>query len=398
MKTKRILISVLAIFLLFTLVSCGATPLPAPATPTEIKAMKADEKTSLTCLYLAREKHDYTADSIWIDPKKEELLLYESEQRERLLSLERDMNIALEPYPISQESGTLWEFAKTMLDLQDSTVDLVLHPYDTPIPTEMTKHFVKTSELLTENGSAILGSLAATDPYSVTGKFSLSAISEEVVLFMNLALLENESALKDLPALIAQGSFTFEEFVKLAKLPLSDGKAPLVTTKEELTHCLVAAFSAKTDDDRSVQNAIDTLENEQLAIYESDPAKAFAEGRALFVFAPLADATRVFSHMFEDIAALPLPKSIQSEPTYHAIYSKKLDSASISRYSEKKELAAATLAYLGYHENEIFDAFFRDLYACRCNCIRKEIWQKTAKVYETNCIFRLIALDKGEKG
>ena len=403
---KKITVSLtLVLVLIFSLTACAVTPsdppLPPSATPDEIASLKADTLTTLTCLYAASIDSRYTADSIFIDDTKEEFLLYESAMIDRFAKLEDALNVKLEPLPIESTDGGFWEMAKTFLESEDQTVDIIIYPKSSPIPDGMEKHFVKASEICTESGSVILGDLMKADAYSTIGKFSLTAFSEPIALYLNESLLpQNTDLLKDLPTLVKNGNFTFEAFLKIAKASLSEGILPLVCDRDALKSYLTVAFSAKTSDDTAVQNAIATLERENLVSYDADPIETFSQNRALFVFAPIGEVgiDPSLREVWYTTIALPLPK-VSPSAFYHTCYSDRLDLYSISKYSDNPSLAAAALAYLDeITDSTLPDAYYRDLYACRCPCIRSEIWQETAKVMENDTIFRLFALDKAKKG
>ena len=409
MKHKRFFALILAFLLLFALVSCQTpetttnppSPLPPSATPDEIAALKADSLTTLTCLYAASSDSRYTADSIWIDDTKEELLSYESAMIDRFAKLTDALNVKLEPLPIEDGIDSFWVHTALLLDSQDSTIDIIVRPQSFVMPDEMERYFAKQNTISTESGSVILGDVMRADAYSVFGSFSLTALSEPLALYLNESLLPDDSdLLEGLPALIQSGKFTFEEFLKIAKAPLPDGTLPLVSEKGMLEAYLTIAFSAKTSDDTAVQNAVATLERENLVSYDGDPIEAFLQNRALFLFAPIGSLGigRPLRAAWDTTIALPLPK-VNASDFYHTCYSERLDLYSISKYSSHQVLAAATLAYLdNINDSALFDAYYRDLYACRCDCIRSEIWEETVKVYENDMIFRLFALDKVEKG
>lgn len=407
MKFKRMVSFILSALLVLVLPSCSATdetthtPLPPSATPDEITSLKADTLTDLTCLYSTSSDSCYTADSIWIDDSKEDYLAYERALLDRFETLTEVLNVRLEPLPIEDGLDSFWTHARLFLDSQDSTIDIIVRPQSFLMPDEMERYFVKRNTLLTDSGSVILGDVTGADPYSVLGDFSLTAKSEPIALYLNESLLPKESSLLEgLPTLIKTGSFTFSEFLKIAKLPLSEGISPLVTEKNTLEAYLTLAFSAKTPNDDTVKNAISLLEAQKLVHYHDDPETAFLENRALFIFAPIGSLGigRPLRAVWNTTVALPLPKE-NPAASYNTCYSERLDLYSISNYSDHPVLAAAALAYLDHAADDaLSEAFYHDLYACRCPCIRSEIWKETVKVYENDTLFRLYALDKGEKG
>ncbi|MBQ7365157.1 MAG: hypothetical protein IJW46_06130 [Clostridia bacterium] len=414
MMLKRILSLFLLLVLSVTLVSCTSLSTTVPATvskPPQTTPAVTDTHTPPTqpsleallnaALLLKPEGQAPTSinilctkeacDAIWIDvyAAQRNLTDVESAIAERLFELQNRLNVTLVPFvPECREGESFWEAAVRCLSAPDTDIDLVIGPSNEPIPTALFSHLSKLTDCYDPSGNDFFTYMPsdrlAKNDYFVNGQLLSSYHGSALVTFLNTQLAGiPESTLSTLRQSITEGTWTLDRLIALAK----SKQLPITCQKDLLADTLALAFGTHKAD-ATVKEAITALEAEGVLLDTDDPYKAYTEERALAVFTPIGTP---LGDVFSFTTTLPLPKKDTAQTAYGTGAPNGFDIIAVNRHSEKKALSAATILMLEVLSDEDYQhTYFKSIYACRCLCERRNVWEETEKICREGCIFHKI--------
>lgn len=408
---KRLLSLLILFVFLFSLVSCAQPETTAPPETTaapdtngsDLPSEPSSEELLAGALLLKPEAAVPTAinvlctqeacDALYVDDTQTDLGTFEAAVLERLSELQRRLNVTLAPFvPELREGESFWEAAVRCLSAADSDVDLIIGPSNEPIPAELFPLLSKLSDCRDPSGNEFFAYMPsdrlAENEYFVNGRLLSSYHGSALVTFLNHKLAGlSVGDPSELRQSVKDGSFTLDSLVALAKRK----GLPIACKEDTLAATLSLAFGCEKED-AAVTEAIASLSAEGVLLDTDDPFKAFTEERALAVFMPISTP---LGDAFSFTTALPLPKKDTAQETYRTGAPNGFDIIAVNQKSEKKALSAAAVLVLESLSGEdCQQAYFQDIYACRCLCESRKIWEETIKVCQEDCVFRKITLDK----
>lgn len=383
------------------------TPLPADY-PTQINGIHASED-ELVFLYTEPDDNPYTANSIWTDPISYNTDL-ETAVYNRNQNVYETLGVEIKLIDAQCEPATLQEFAKTEFCAPTGAFDVYCGNQYYDIAVAAQNHLVDLNTILNEKGEKIINiekdywageyidAIHYNDAmYWVTGDLSWRFITGLSCTFINKNIYEAciKSAFddRDIFDVVKDGDWTFDAMLEMAALayaaqsPENDDFVSFLYDTDESLYSFAfgshALFSVTEKDSQGKETITypsqpDTnttqLAAKLNALFSADysrelkeaetPLEILNDGNALFYAGYIGQNSKVC----DNILCLPMPKLNTSQESYVAGVQHNVTLFGISKYSNRKILAAAALELMAYDSHRTITPLVSQASHIDCRC------------------------------
>ncbi len=380
--------------------------------PTQLDGIKEETAgNEVTFLYVEGGNGTYTADSIWADESLEGLDDVADATIQRNTKIEEELGITIDPYPADGVGiSGLQEFSKAYFDAGDPTIDVYCGYQYYDISFATSGNLVNLNTITNSKGEKIIDITKdywATNyinsvtynnnMYWVTGDLALRYVGGIYCTFVNSSLYDTyvKAAYenKTIYQIVNDGKWTLDTMLDMASHSYIDdgdkivndtdtfgivyetcdvidgmafgckvdfGKKTTVNGKDEITVSILTSTTADT-----FMQKLDEMYKASYAwnAGNSDSQNMmpiFAEGRALFAVNKVYMAGVWLNEMDEGaFAIVPTPKLTETASYATGVH----DSCTIfgiSKFSDCRVAAAATLELMAYYSSQLVAPVFYD--------------------------------------
>ena len=370
--------------------------------PEQLVGMKEEtDGTTVTFAYLEAISGGgtYTADSIWVDPEAGEKSRLDSAIVKRNQKIYEDLGITINVMTDEAMSvAGMYDMTKQYFAAQDPTIDVYCGNQYYDISFVMQKHLCRVDEIKNQDGEAVLDLSRSywsktyndmisynSEVYWVTGDLTLRYSGGMFGTFVNTDLYDayvKQHYQGQSPFDIAKGkNWTLGTMLQMAELvgdqntgfvydggetwdglALASLRNPIRKQRFETGMDSISYQAPYDTNSRVLMDLFTSLRGSSHSVeVKSEPAIAyFAKGQTLFCVSTLNRAAEALGNTNIHFTVLPAPKMTDSQETYRTGISRDLTLFGISKYSDCKVAAAATLEMMAYCA-EVFttDTYYR---------------------------------------